>query len=144
MIPKFREWDAEREDIMPGKGMSYGIREDYDDSFSIRFDHMEDLDIINKNGSIDRTVMMSTGLKDKNGVEIFEWDVVKVNNMKGLVKFGRYTDDEYIIYGLDGWLFSEIYHGRYIDTPLTEYVLDSDYEVEIIGNKYEHPHLLKE
>ncbi|SUM32100.1 Uncharacterised protein [Staphylococcus gallinarum] len=37
MIPKFREWDAEREDIMPGKGMSYGIREDYDDSFSIRF-----------------------------------------------------------------------------------------------------------
>ena len=59
MILKFREWEAVREEIF----MSYGVREDFDDSFKITFSHMEDLDIINDDGSINRVVMMSTDLK---------------------------------------------------------------------------------
>lgn len=76
MIPKLREWDAVREDIMPGKGMSYGIREDSDDMIGYRFHHMEDLDSINPDGSIDRVIMESTHLKDKNDVELYDGDVV--------------------------------------------------------------------
>ncbi|GEQ04546.1 hypothetical protein EKQ61_01465 [Staphylococcus gallinarum] len=128
MIPKFREWDAEREDIMPGKGMSYGIREDYDDSFSIRFDHMEDLDIINKNGSIDRTVMMSTGLKDKHGKEIYDKDIVQDS-------YG----DVYLIKWLDGgFVLTEFYNGGY-----DHYIINDSKSLEIIGDIYQYPHLLR-
>lgn len=139
MIPKFREWDAEREDIIPGKGMSYGKREDSDDAFLIRFDHMEDLDIINKNGSIDRTVMMSTGLKDKNGVEIFEGDVLKIFVLgnqgaiaKVIFKNGMFgIEDDMYGYGYDKGLYSL-------------HQILSLRDAEILGNKYEHPHLLEE
>lgn len=140
MTPKFRAWDK-------GTGLMNDITVIDLENEEIYYHHWRYGHSTATATAIafsDIELMQSTGLKDKSGVEIFEGDVVKVNNMKGLVKFGRYTDDEYIIYGLDGWLFSEIYHGRYIDIPLTEYVLDSDFEVEVIGNKYEHPELLGE
>ncbi len=43
MLPKFREWDPVRQKIH-GKGMSYSVREEFDDSVNFRFDHEEDLD----------------------------------------------------------------------------------------------------
>ena len=92
----------------------------------------------------DGVLMQSTGLKDKNGKEIFEGDILKENSMVGIVKFGRYLDYEYIQYGLDGWLFSEKLKLGFVDTPLTEYVLDPHCSIEVIGNKFEHPHLLEE
>lgn len=136
MIPKFREWDAEREDIMPGKGMSYGKREDSDDAFLIRFDHMEDLDIINKNGSIDRTVMMSTGLKDKNGVDIYIGDILEWEMVMG---HGWYEN------GKDEVTYDE----KELKIKMknrTDYTLNRVVGVgcEVIGNIYEHPHLLME
>ena len=92
----------------------------------------------------DFELLQSTGLKDKNDKEIFEGDILKENSMLGIVKFGRYLDYEYIQYGLDGWLFSEKLKLGFVDTPLTEYVLDPHCSIEVIGNIYEHPHLLEE
>ncbi|WP_239752786.1 YopX family protein [Mammaliicoccus sp. J-M40] len=89
-------------------------------------------------------LLQSTGLFDKNGKEIYEGDILKENSMVGIVKFGRYLDYEYIQYGLDGWLFSEKLKLGFVDTPLTEYVLDPHCSIEVIGNKFEHPHLLEE
>lgn len=122
MIPKFREWDAEREKLFKGKGMSYGVRKDFDNSFVIEFEHMEDLDAINKDGSIDRVVMMSTGLKDINGTEIYEGDILKTS-IKNLVV-------EWVPKGAC-WGIGCHYLFHYYETS------------EVIGNKYQHPELLE-
>ncbi|MDS3899863.1 YopX family protein [Staphylococcus hominis] len=129
MIPKFREWDAEREKLFKGKGMSYGVRKDFDNSFRIEFEHIEDLDAINKDGSIDRVVMMSTTLKDKNNVEIYEGDIVK----------NEYAET-YVVKWLDaGFYLEEKYNGGFDYSEL--HFGDNK---KIIGNIYENPELLED
>ncbi|MDR5603847.1 YopX family protein [Staphylococcus coagulans] len=128
MIPKFREFDKERHQTDYQKGMSYGIREDYDDSFLIRFEHMEDLDLVEKDGTINRVVMMSTGLNDAYRNEIYEKDIVRD-------KYG----DVFLVEWLDGgFVLTEYYNGGYDH----HYINDSSI-LEVIGNEYENPELLK-
>ena len=78
------------------------------------------------------TIMQSTGLKDKNGQEIFEWDVVDYKGRKAIIKWhGSYA--------------SFIY--RFVD-ELQERASDWDplflacYHFEVIGNIYENKELL--
>ncbi|MCJ1767968.1 YopX family protein [Staphylococcus epidermidis] len=134
MIPKFREWDAVREEIFPGKGMSYGVREDFDDSFKITFSHMEDLDIINDDGSINRVVMMSTGLKDKNGIEIYEGDIVQHSEKPNPC----FSYPFKVIQARTGeWRLDNFRCG-------TVLAFSNQDELEVLGNIYENPELLED
>ena len=83
-----------------------------------------------------------TGLKDKNGKEIYEGDIVNFNDFDSL-RTGGYTEDN-ILNGEVKFL----YGGWIVDTEIGQYELhnvrENDEEVEVIGNIYENPELLKE
>lgn len=127
MIPKFRAW------YTPFKGEEFGQKMEYGQAGSL-LTHAE--------MSPDKYVLMqSTGLKDKNGVEIFEGDVVLFSVSDG---FDHLVDEKAVIQT------SECHSGlicKLVDLDL-EYriyydpVFHTDYEV--IGNVYENSELLEE
>lgn len=89
----------------------------------------------------DIELMQSTGLKDKNGVEIFEGDVVLVNVSNG---FDHLVNEKTVVQE------SEFHSGLVCKSLISgmEYRLfkrnEMGYEYEVIGNIWENSELLEE
>jgi len=79
----------------------------------------------------DTQIEQYTGLKDKNGKEIYEGDIVNIQGIK------YYVDFEY-----GGFWFNNDNRKWKANRPFTHFQEIND--VEVIGNTHENPELIKE
>ena len=133
---KFRCWDTENKEMLEVQEL------DYEDSYNgqpmirttMYSDYFDTEDMI---------LMQYVGLKDKNGKEIYEGDIVKVKLYKGeeekyfvgkVEYFGSSfivdadNDSDYHVYDLDGFGIDYRYNLE---------------DCEVIGNIYDNPELLE-
>lgn len=117
--PKFKAWDKERKKIF--------------DVISIDFEKREVCikghGIITWRSFDDCDLLEYTGLKDKNGKEIYEGDIVRAGSYKGIVKWSNnYLD--YRIYTIPEHCYFRLGEQNYND-------------IEVIGNIHQNPELLE-
>lgn len=130
MIPKFRAWDKELQTMLDvslidfKKRVLVGEHWKFGETNFMSFDEIE--------------LMQSTGLRDKNGKEIFEGDIVQFEDCHEV------SDFLYINTGIIEWCQGG-FHVTNRDSVLMEDLLDGDsLDVTIIGNIYETPELLED
>ena len=133
MIPKFRAWIKEEKCFAEYiESIRY-----YSKEIDLCWGGVCESDCFDFEGI---ELMQSTGLKDKNGKEIFEGDILQIDYIKAIVRFGQYR--YYDSAGKDVL----IGNGFYLEclnvmnpdciSPYETDVLD---KAEIIGNIYENP-----
>lgn len=132
MIPKFRVWlpnpDVER--MLRVKALVF----EHDKTRCVcgyAYDfYLEDEEAI---------IMQSTGLRDKNGKEIFEGDIVTDGEFARIVQYHQ---------TLGFYMFDEEGNERFFSDSATLEDFEEDAKIvseilEIIGNVYENPELLE-
>ena len=122
MIPKFRVWHYELGRLMSVKYMFFQDSEI--EEFELNDALMNDY-ITAYPDEIE--LMQSTGLKDKNGKEIFEGDIVKCNGLLGTIESFKAM-----------WICSFVKYNNYQKVGFFAQ------EIEVVGNIYENPELLED
>lgn len=123
---KFRAWD------------SFNKRMDYSPciSFNVMGDDGKVDTLVDKGGGKWRSataqmkIMQYTGLKDKNGKEIYESDIVKTGSDKLMVISWSEKHASFVI-DRNGWAFRHYFGEAFYSN-----------ECEVVGNLYESPELL--
>lgn len=149
MIPKYRAWDVLAEEMINEMLLISYVRKEIVGKYrngttSVPLKFEDD-----RNGK-DVVLMQSTGLKDKNGQEIFEGDVIEIQGIKMIVKLGSYKYLE--TSKNNGHMLGVLYDGLgfYVEcinvadpdniSPFEPETLKNG---QIIGNIYENTDLLE-
>lgn len=129
MIPRFRAWDKKFKEMVQVDALVF---------------EEQIIKVTYKNGNVAKddlknyVLMQSTGLRDKNGKEIFEGDIIAIdvediempinakvfqNSKIGILMFHDFEENE--------------------DVPMVELLEDDSVAFATIGNIYENPELLE-
>lgn len=126
MIPKFRYWDRHEQKMYDSSQIVIWDGNAYQHDYQKIFDRL----IGGKKGLVGRSLhddylMQSTGLKDKNGVEIFEGAILKDDWESGKV-----------VYDPDRTMWRV--YGKDFDDALSDWWMG-----RVVGNIYENPELME-
>ena len=135
MIPKFRAWDKNTNDMVNVKTIDL----EKDGSIGCIVDYSN----INLDAS-ECILMQSTGLKDKNGVEIFEGDILKIIEVtnEGISEYitDVIWEDCSFVFKSEGVDYYDSFLGAFSGDPNKTYPL---FELLVIGNVWDNPELLE-
>ena len=132
MIPKFRAWDSAKKEmfkdtfVITESGQVVVVEQEFVTSTPdyIFVEHL--------------VIMQSTGLKDKNGKEIFEGDILKVaNNDSSWFEVVKYDHNKAMFISKEMNLKYEV-----PETPLYDLFSPYLFKVEVIGNIWEDGDLI--
>lgn len=143
---EFRAWDKLNEQMGPLRQIAFHTKEAYYG--------------IERHGNIDHThqpvsfinidVMQFTGLKDKNGVKIFEGDIVSNEVYKkipishiGVLKWFPRAGSFCIDYNESCKIFSIYNYKEGHEDETTDLLFLENENLEVIGNIHENPELIK-
>ena len=136
---KFKAWHLDEEEFVDVKAVDFekGVIFTY-----IDFWYSKDDCLIEGNGNTlafeEIELLQFTGLKDMNGVDIYEGDFIK--NLDGVIAIVRFENG---VFGYDRKITADLRTNEYyvIHQPLVNYVRDG---CEVAGNEYENENLLEE
>ena len=147
MIPRIRVFAKAGVEAVYGGGydrdqMFYEIRDIdyYDKTITVWGCHNKDCGTCDDTYKMeDVEIMMSTGLIDRNNVEIFEGDIVTLKYPRDR----RYKVVAKVINGQDISAMSLKYDNDFSTEEFPLYKISAENNLEIIGNIYENPELLE-
>lgn len=135
MIPRFRVWNSETKEIEVFK----------------TYEEISELFLALSADDGFYSIMQSTGLKDENGQEIFEGDILEIQGIRMVVKFGSY---EYIESSKsNGHTIGVVYDGLgfYVECinaadpdRISPFEPETLKESVVIGNRFENPEILED
>lgn len=132
MIPKFRAWHKEYTVMANVLRLDFICNQVWVDVAL----HEDDMgEIIEHKWDIDKIELMQwTGLNDANGNEIFEGDIIRIEE-DGETDYGKVRFSDGMFWVMPVMLFDDYALSQYTECP--------DYKVGVIGNIYENFELLE-